>query len=111
MVNVMPDQCTLVSAIEFTQRLAEFWWRDIGGRVCGIYRIGSLAHGGFNGRYSDIDIAVIVDEPLSPDEIDRTRARAGEVSGAGPDGLYRPCRSDCGERAHIAGAAIARQHS
>lgn len=74
--------CTLASATEFTQQLAEIWPRDIGGRLCGIYRIGSLAHGGFNGRYSDIDVAVIVDEPFTPDDLDLMHARARERSAA-----------------------------
>ncbi len=74
--------CTLASALDFTQRLGEVWSREIGGRLCGIYRIGSLAHGGFNGRYSDIDVAIIVDEPLTPDELDLMHARAWEVSSA-----------------------------
>lgn len=74
--------CTLASALDFTQRLGEVWPRGIGGRLCGIYRIGSLAHGGFNGRYSDIDVAVIVDEPLIPDDLDRMRAKARELSSA-----------------------------
>lgn len=82
MVNVTPDQSTLASALDFTQRLGEIWSRDIGGRLCGIYRIGSLAHGGFNGRYSDIDVAVIVDEPLIPDDLDLMRAKARELSRA-----------------------------
>ena len=74
--------CTLASAMEFTQALAGSWSRDIGARLCGIYRIGSLAHGGFNGRYSDVDVAVIAGEPLSPDDLDLMHARARELSGA-----------------------------
>lgn len=82
MVNVTPEHCTLASAVDFTQRLGDVWARDIGGRLCGIYRIGSLAHGGFNGRYSDIDVAVIVDEPFVPDDLDAMRAKARELSSA-----------------------------
>lgn len=81
-MNERPDHCTLASAVDFTQRLGAVWARDIGGRLCGIYRIGSLAHGGFNGRYSDIDVAVIVDEPFTPDDLDAMRARARELSSA-----------------------------
>lgn len=80
MVNVTPDQCTLAAAVDFTQRLGAVWSREIGGRLCGIYRIGSLAHGGFTGRYSDIDVAVTVDEPLIPDDLDLMRAKARELS-------------------------------
>jgi predicted nucleotidyltransferase len=82
MATATPDQCTLASAVDFAQRLGEIWSREIGSRLRGIYRIGSLAHGGFNGRYSDIDIAVIVDEPFVPDDLDLMRARARELSGA-----------------------------
>lgn len=76
------DHCTLASALDFTQRLGEVWSDDIGRRLCGIYRIGSLAHGGFNGRYSDIDVAVIVDEPFNPDDLELMHAKARELSNA-----------------------------
>jgi hypothetical protein len=50
----IPDQVT-----EFVQGLASLWDRHLGDRLAGVYLIGSLAHGGFSMRYSDIDVAVI----------------------------------------------------
>jgi predicted nucleotidyltransferase len=45
----------------------------------GAYVIGSLAHGGF-GRYSDIDVAVIAENPLTPFDLDEMRKGAAAVS-------------------------------
>jgi predicted nucleotidyltransferase len=42
--------------------------------------IGSLAHGGFSPRYSDIDIAVIVEGSLSPEDLLRMGERATALS-------------------------------
>ena len=81
-MNITPRDCTLEAALDFTHRLGEVWSREIGAGLCGIYRIGSLAHGGFNGRYSDIDVAVIVDEPFTSGDLDLLRARARDVSAA-----------------------------
>ena len=70
----------LAAARDFTKRIAERWWPHVEGRLLGIYRIGSLAHGGFSARYSDIDVAVIAAAPLDAAELDRMRALAAEVS-------------------------------
>lgn len=48
------------AAIAFARSLAASWARDAAG-VLGIYLIGSLAHGGFCRRYSDVDVALILD--------------------------------------------------
>ncbi|HEV2549991.1 MAG TPA: hypothetical protein VGU20_21955 [Stellaceae bacterium] len=70
----------LTAACDFTQGIAERWWSEFGERLLGIYRIGSLAHGGFSARYSDIDVAVIAAAPLDPAELERMRAVAADVS-------------------------------
>jgi hypothetical protein len=49
--------------------------------ILGIYLIGSLAHGGFGVRYSDIDVALIVEQPLSAAKLDsmrRTQRKAAQ---------------------------------
>ena len=55
-------------------------WIVLGGGVLGIYCIGSLAHGGFSRRYSDIDMAVIVQEPMAPPVVDALLTDAVHVS-------------------------------
>jgi hypothetical protein len=54
--------------------------------------IGSLAHGGYGVRYSDIDMALIVEEPLSAAKLDwmrqtqRKAARGDDLICGYPDG-------------------------
>jgi len=74
------NDAALAAARDFTERIAERWWSELGGRLLGIYRIGSLAHGGFSARYSDIDVAVIAEAPLERAELERMRAVAADVS-------------------------------
>jgi len=52
------------------------WQSQLGGDVIGLYIIGSLAHGGFSRRYSDIDIALLSERELTPAALDRLRAQA-----------------------------------
>src|SRR5262249_17266819 len=47
---------------EFVQEVARLWDSHLGDRLAGVYLIGSLAHGGFSTRYSDIDVAVISED-------------------------------------------------
>ncbi len=63
-------------AAAFAGRIAASWSEMLGPRMLGVYLIGSLAHGGFTQRYSDIDVAVTTSDGLSADELDRMRARA-----------------------------------
>jgi hypothetical protein len=74
------NEAALAAARDFTARVADCWWSDCEGRFLGIYRIGSLAHGGFSARYSDIDMAAIAEAPLLPAELERLRDRAAGVS-------------------------------
>jgi predicted nucleotidyltransferase len=74
------NDAALAEASAFTKEIAERWWAEFKGQLIGIYRIGSLAHGGFSARYSDIDIAVIAAAPLASVEVERMRAMAAETS-------------------------------
>jgi len=57
------------------------WWRDqLGPDLLGVYLLGSLAHGGFNRRYSDIDIAVIAEKPLADEARDAMKAHAAAIA-------------------------------
>jgi predicted nucleotidyltransferase len=78
MTTTRSNEAALAASLAFSQALAERWWRAAPGRLSGVYRIGSLAHGGFTWRYSDIDLAVIAAAPLAPAEL---RAAAAELSG------------------------------
>ncbi len=49
--------------------------------LLGVYLIGSLAHGGFSRRYSDIDVAVVTEAGLTPADFDAMRADAAAISG------------------------------
>jgi predicted nucleotidyltransferase len=73
----MPDQ---PAAVEFAHDVAQFWDHQLGQRLFGIYLIGSLAHGGFSARYSDIDMALIAAGHLEPGEIDLVNRKAAERS-------------------------------
>jgi predicted nucleotidyltransferase len=56
--------------------------RALGRRLLGVYLIGSLAHGGFNTRYSDIDMGLVTEDGVSPDEIEAMRDHARTLSPA-----------------------------
>ena len=68
------------AALEFTSDLAQAWHEHLGPRLLGAYLVGSLAHGGFNRRYSDIDMALIADGGLNDDDLGATRAAAVALS-------------------------------
>jgi hypothetical protein len=64
----------------FVQRVAELWDHCLGERLAGVYLIGSLAHGGYSARYSDIDIAVVADDALSSGDIETVHAKVAAHS-------------------------------
>ncbi len=68
------------AALDFTRAAAGSWAKRLGSRLLGAYLIGSLAHGGFNRRYSDIDMALVVDGGLDDAGLDGLRADAVAVS-------------------------------
>lgn len=67
-------------ALEFAHAMAAFWEEQLGPRLLGFYLIGSLAHGGFNRRYSDIDLALVAESGLSETSLDRARAHGVSIS-------------------------------
>lgn len=68
------------AALDFARRTIPFWQAAFGSELLGVYLIGSLAHGGFSRRYSDIDMAVVTQAGLSPQTLDRVRSEAAAVS-------------------------------
>jgi predicted nucleotidyltransferase len=67
-------------AAEFANEVAHLWKHQLGQRLVGVYLIGSLAHGGFSARYSDIDMALIAEGQLEPSEFNSVNRKAAERS-------------------------------
>ncbi len=76
----MTDDDVRDAAREFAQAVATLWQGRLGAELLGVYLLGSLAHGGFNRRYSDIDIAVITEAGLAGDVRDDMRAESARLS-------------------------------
>jgi len=80
----MSDQADVLAANaarDFAATCAVAWRTHLGPSLLGVYLIGSLAHGGFSRRYSDIDVAVITETGLTPADFDAMRAEAAAISG------------------------------
>ena len=80
----MTDQADIRAADAaraFATTLTERWETHLGDTLLGVYLLGSLAHGGFSRRYSDIDVAVITETGLTPADFDAMRADAAAISG------------------------------
>ncbi len=75
-----PDEHAATAAREFARILATSWQTLLGDNLLGVYLAGSLAHGGFSRRYSDIDMAVITETGLVPADFEAMRAVAAETS-------------------------------
>jgi len=67
-------------AIDFAHRMVQFLQATLGRELLGAYLIGSLAHGGFSRRYSDVDVAVVTEAGLSSLALDRLRNEAAALS-------------------------------
>ncbi|MEE9194517.1 MAG: hypothetical protein V3U44_01650, partial [Alphaproteobacteria bacterium] len=70
------------AAGEFAQGMAAFWEGRLGAELLGVYLLGSLAHGGFNRRYSEIDMAVIAENGLAEDLREEVLTEAARLSPA-----------------------------
>jgi hypothetical protein len=64
------------AATAFAGAVARLWQRELGPQLLGFYLIGSLAHGGFSSRYSDIDVLLIADDPPQGGAIERVAREA-----------------------------------
>jgi hypothetical protein len=76
-----PDDRARTAAIDFTHHLVQNWQKELGTDLLGVYLIGSLAHAGFNRRYSDVDVALVTTTGLSPQVLDHLRSNAVALSG------------------------------
>lgn len=71
-----PDEAVRAEAHALAEDVAGFWRDRLGEKLLGIYLLGSLAHGGFNRRYSDIDVGLVAEDGLADGMIDEMRAAA-----------------------------------
>jgi predicted nucleotidyltransferase len=74
------DEIAGRAAAGFTRCLVPRWQAMLGNELLGVYLIGSLAHGGFSRRYSDIDMAVVAEAGLSAAAIDQVKREAAALS-------------------------------
>jgi hypothetical protein len=75
-----PNELARGEAVDFAKRLAGHWQDALGAQLIGVYLIGSLAHAGFNRRYSDVDLALVTAAALSPDVLDELKSKAVALS-------------------------------
>ena len=66
------------TALKFADALSSLYQAQLGERLIGAYLIGSLAHGGFSRRYSDIDVGLITKSALDTATLTTLRGLAAE---------------------------------
>ena len=79
-MDARAEEAARIAAMEFARGIADFWQRRLAARLLGVYVIGSLAHGGFSRRYSDIDMALVAEGGLSDADLAAQRTAAVALS-------------------------------
>src|SRR5262245_29499903 len=79
-MDQMVDTSPQAAAIDFAHRMVTFWQAALVRELHGAYLMGSLAHGGFSRRYSDVDLALVTEMGLSSLALDRLRNEASALS-------------------------------
>ena len=74
------DDSAVAAARMFAGSVAAFLDAKMGANLLGVYLLGSLAHGGFNRRYSDIDIALVTESGVGQATLDAVKAEAAAIS-------------------------------
>ena len=74
------DLSAQAAAADLARRMVPFWQDALGPELLGVYLIGSLAHGGFSARYSDVDVAVITEAGVPLPVLDRGKREAVALS-------------------------------
>lgn len=74
------NETAQAAAADFARRMVSFWQQELGIDLIGVYLLGSLAHGGFSARYSDVDVGLITESGVRQPVLDRTRAEAVALS-------------------------------
>jgi hypothetical protein len=75
-----PDEFAALTAADFVRAMAPRWHAAVGNDLIGLYLIGSLAHGGFSRRYSDIDVALITERGVTSKALEKLHSMAAEAS-------------------------------
>ena len=76
----LTDEDARRAALEFADAVHALCQERLDAGLLGFYLIGSLAHGGFNRRYSDIDLAVVAENEIDQTTLDDMRTRAAARS-------------------------------
>src|SRR5262249_12521082 len=77
------DTSAEAAAVDFARHIVPFWQAALGSELLGAYLIGSLAHGGFSRRYSDVDMALVTEAGVSAQTLDRVRSKAARCQPIG----------------------------
>ena len=75
----------MVEAEAILSRAVDAYRAALGERLVAAYALGSLAHGGFSALVSDIDLALILADPVHPSDGDAIQAIAETQKRAGSD--------------------------
>ena len=81
-MNDTKNELARTESLAFAHALAPSYSTQLGERLIGAYLIGSLAHGGFSHRYSDIDVALVTEDGLDAASLTTLRALAAEQDAA-----------------------------
>ncbi|MFQ5683726.1 MAG: nucleotidyltransferase domain-containing protein [Candidatus Binatia bacterium] len=57
--------------LNYVASVAKIFKHQLGTSLVDVYKVGSLAHGGFSQVYSDIDIGMVLSSPAEPEGINR----------------------------------------
>jgi predicted nucleotidyltransferase len=66
------------AALDFARALVPMYRAHLSERLIGVYLLGSLAHGGYSHRYSDIDMALVTEDGLNEQSLIALRGAALE---------------------------------
>ncbi len=78
----LDDNAVRDAAIYLANQLCASAVRRLGNEFIGFYLLGSLAHGGFNRRYSDIDVALITENGVGEDFLEVLQVEAEVIDSA-----------------------------
>jgi predicted nucleotidyltransferase len=79
-METKPDDSAVAAARAFTEGVAALLDAKAGAGLLGVYLLGSLAHGGFNRRYSDIDMAFVTESGIDQATLEAVRTEAAALS-------------------------------
>lgn len=74
------DETARSAALDLAGAMAAYWQETLGADLLGFYLIGSLAHHGFNRRYSDIDLALVSEDGLTDAMIEDMGTHAAAIA-------------------------------